>query len=57
MPDDIKESVLAQIKPNPERTKELREVFEEGFNETLISRLWPSMKCLVGIGTGGFANY
>lgn len=57
MSNDIKESVLAQIKPNPERAKELREVFEEGFNETLISRLWPSMKCLVGIGTGGFSNY
>lgn len=57
MPNDVRESLLTKIEPMPERAQELRKIFEEGFDEPIIPKIWPKMTLLVGIGTGGFANY
>lgn len=57
MPKEVRESLLGKIKPMPERAQELREIFEEGFDEPIVPKIWPKMSLLVGIGTGGFSNY
>ena len=57
MPEDVRESLLGKIEPMPERAQELREIFEEGFDEPIVPKIWPKMSLLVGIGTGGFSNY
>lgn len=57
MPAEVRESLLAKIEPMPERAQELRKIFEEGFEEAIVPKIWPKMGVLVGIGTGGFANY
>lgn len=57
MPEEVRKSLLNKIQPNPKRAQELREIFEEGFDEPIIPKIWPNIKSLTGIGTGGFANY
>lgn len=57
MPIDVRESLLGKIEPMPERANELRKIFEEGFDEAIVPKIWPKMSLLIGIGTGGFANY
>ena len=57
MPADVRESLLGKIEPMPERAQELREIFEEGFDEPFVPKIWPKMLLLCGIGTGGFADY
>ena len=57
MPIEVRESLLGKIEPMPERANELRKIFEEGFDEPIVPKIWPNMSFLVGIGTGGFANY
>ena len=49
--------MLAKIKPEPERAKELREIFEQGFDEPFVPKVWPNMCYIMGVGTGGFKTY
>ena len=57
MPDEVRASLMAKIRPMPERAAELREIFEAGFDEPVMPRIWPDMVCMVGISTGGFSDY
>ena len=57
MPDEVRESLLQKIEPMPERAEELRKIFEQGFDEPVVPKIWPMMKLLIGCGSGGFANY
>lgn len=57
MPSDVRKSLLEKIEPMPERAKELRKIFEEGFDEPIVPKLWPRMSLLIGCGSGSFANY
>lgn len=57
MPDEVRESLLGKIEPMPERAAELRKIFEEGFDEPIVPKIWPKMMFLIGCGSGGFANY
>lgn len=57
MTKDVRESLLGQIEPMPERAEELRKIFEEGFDEPIVPKIWPKMSLLIGCGSGGFANY
>ena len=57
MPNEVRESLLSKIEPMPERAQELKRIFEEGFDEPIVPKIWPKMSMLVGIGTGGFSNY
>lgn len=54
---ETRESLLGKIEPMPERAQELREIFEEGFDEPVVPKIWPKLKVLSGIGTGGFSDY
>lgn len=57
MPDEVRKSLEGKIAPMPERAKELREIFSKGFDEPFIPKVWPNLKFIVGIGTGGFKDY
>ena len=50
-------AIMKYVKPHPERAKELRKVFEEGFNTPIIPRLWPKMSWACAIGNGSFSSY
>ena len=57
MPREVRESLLGKIEPMPERAEELRKIFEEGFDEPIVPKIWPKMLLLIGCGSGGFKNY
>lgn len=57
MPNETRESVLSKIEPMPQRAKELKEIFEEGFDEPFVKKIWPKLSVVAGIGTGGFSDY
>ena len=57
MPKEVRESLLRKIEPMPERAEELRKIFEEGFDEPVVPKIWPKMSLLIGCGSGGFVNY
>ena len=57
MPVEVRESLSGKIEPMPERAEELRKIFEEGFDEPIVTKIWPRMSLLIGCGSGGFMNY
>ena len=57
MSDAVRKSVESKMKPMPERAAQLREIFKQGFDTPFISKVWPRMKFIAGIGTGGFKLY
>lgn len=57
IPEETKNSVLAKIKPEPQRAQELKKIFEEGFDEPFVKKVWPNLSLIGGIGTGGFSDY
>ncbi len=52
--DSVRKELSALIKPMPERAAYLRKQFEQGFDETLLKRIWPNMTVLCGIGNASF---
>lgn len=54
----LKPEVRAQleplVRPNPKRAAYLRQQFLQGFDSTLLKRLWPNMTVICGIGGASF---
>ena len=57
MPESVRESVLRQIQPNPERAKELRTAFADGVDVPFLKKVWPNLCYLSGAGGDGMAVY
>ncbi|MDR3063714.1 MAG: GH3 auxin-responsive promoter family protein [Methanobrevibacter sp.] len=57
MSNKVRESLMEKIEPEPDRAAELREIFEEGFDNHIVKKIWPNLAVLAGTGTGGFASY
>ncbi len=58
MCDEVRQSVISKLKPNPQRAEELRKVFEDGGSQTkFIKKIWPDLTMIFGIGTGVFSVY
>lgn len=57
MPQAVREQLLERIKPMPERAEELRAIFIKGFSEPFMPKVWPKLKYIQGVGTGGFKAY
>ena len=57
MKEGVRPSLLQKIQPMPERAKELRAIFEQGFDEPFVPKVWPGLSYIVGVGTGGFKTY
>ncbi len=50
-------AIMKYIKKNHKRAKELRKIFEQGFDTPIIPRLWPKMSWTCAIGNGSFTTY
>ncbi len=50
----LRKALMKRIKPMPERAAYLRAQFEQGFDETLFSRLWPNLTFVSSIGNASF---
>ena len=57
LPTDVRRKLEKKLKPNPERAKELREIFEKQIDESLIAHIWKKLALIVAIGTGEFEIY
>ena len=54
MKPELRRELSALIKPMPERAAYLRKQFEQGFDETLLRRIWPHLTVLCSIGNASF---
>ena len=51
---EIRADLAARIRPMPERAAYLRRQFEQGFDGTLLRRIWPNLTVISGIGNASF---
>lgn len=54
MSASMRQTLESKLKPNPERAKELREVFNTPSVTPLVMRIWPNMSFVCSIGTADF---
>ncbi|MCR5042324.1 MAG: GH3 auxin-responsive promoter family protein [Clostridia bacterium] len=52
--DALRKRLEPKLRPMPERAAYLRRQFEQGFDGTILKRLWPDMTVLCGIGNASF---
>ena len=57
IPQEVRETLREELKPDRRRAEELMREFRRGFDDPIIPRIWPKMSWIGGIGTGGFAPY
>ena len=57
MPESVRDALLKQIKPMPERAAELREAFAEGPDKPFLKKIWKNLVYLNGAGGDGLAIY
>lgn len=57
LPDEFMASMQSQLSPNPERARELRGIFEQGFESPIATLIWPKLNRIIACGTGSFAVY
>ena len=50
----LRKILTKKIRPMPERAAYLRKQFEQGFDETLLKRLWPGLTMISSIGNASF---
>ncbi len=50
----LRKTLSKLIKPMPERAAYLRKQFEQGFDGTLLKRLWPNLTMISSIGNASF---
>jgi len=55
--DNVRASLEQKIVPMPERAAQLRIIFEQGFDEPFVPKVWPRLSHIIGVGTGGFKAY
>lgn len=54
MNETLRKQLTALIRPMPERADYLQKQFEQGFDETLLRRIWPNLTVLCSIGNASF---
>lgn len=57
IPQELREKLEKNLKPDPERAEELRQIFLNEPNEGIIPKLWHKMTLIVSIGTGEFTPF
>ena len=57
IPDALREKFNADLGPDPKRADELSAIFEQGFDEPFVPRVWKNMEYINAIGSGGFVVY
>ncbi|MCR4789100.1 MAG: GH3 auxin-responsive promoter family protein [Lachnospiraceae bacterium] len=51
------QKISGRLYPDPERARELREIFEKGFDEPVALKIWPSLSRIVAITPGIYQIY
>lgn len=54
MSEEARASLNAKLTPDPERAKELRKIFEGGFDEPVFPKIWRNLCLIAAIGSGSF---
>lgn len=54
---ELQRKLEAKFVKNPKRAQELREIFEQGFEEPVAGKIWPKLRRVIAAGTGSFAIY
>ena len=57
LPDEVRASLLAKIKPDPKRAEELRAAFAQGFDTPWALRLWPKLQYIYTAAGANFSPY
>ncbi len=57
IPDDVRQKLQSELKPDPKRAEFLRNEFKKGFDTPFVPRIWPNMEYINAIGSGGFKIY
>ncbi len=57
MPDSLRKKLISKLKPNPKRADELEAAFADGFNEDVMTRIWPKLQAVSAIWAGNFNLY
>lgn len=50
----LRKRLMKKLRPMPERAAYLRKQFEQGFDDTLLKRLWPNLTMISSIGNASF---
>lgn len=54
---ELRQELEKYLIPQKTRAKRLYREFKKGFDDPIIPRIWPRMRWIGGIGTGGFSTY
>ncbi|MEG2094958.1 MAG: GH3 auxin-responsive promoter family protein, partial [Lachnospiraceae bacterium] len=54
---NARKSLMEKIKPMPERAAQLREIFEQGFEKPIATKMWPNLAYINTAATGIFQSY
>ena len=57
IPDELRKTLEDMLGADKDRADELRREFEKGFDTPIIPRIWPNLRFIGAIGTGGFFTY
>ena len=57
VPEDFLSCMQSRLSPDPQRARELFEIFGQGFEKPVATSIWPKLERLVAAGTGSFAVY
>ncbi len=57
IPDWLRQKLQSEISPNPERANELEKEFSQGFDNTILKRIWPKLSAVTAIWAGNFSSY
>lgn len=55
--DEFREIITNRLTADPDRAAELTAIFEEGFDDPIIPRIWKKMTRLIAFGEGCFTVY
>ncbi len=53
----LREKLEKKLRPDPQRADELKDIFMQGTDQLIVSRLWPDMSVIIAIGTGEFTPF
>ena len=57
MPETLRDTLEAPLKPDPERADELETEFKKGFGDNILRRIWPKLSAVSAIWAGNFHSY
>lgn len=57
LPEEVRKNLIKNLKPDANRAKELRNIFEKGFDTPFVPKIWPNLKLICCVATGIFKEY